>query len=131
MVQLSVAALADYCDVIVVAAAADRLDEMRELLGSGVHVVVGGADRQSSVAAALAAIPADCDIVLVHDAARPLVPASLITRVLASLADGADAVVPGLHVADTIKVVDDRWRRCAHSRARFAAGHPDATGVSP
>ena len=69
-------------------------------------VVAGGDTRQDSVARALAALPAEVDVVLVHDAARPLVPPSLVDAVAAAVRGGADAVVPGLPVADTVKSVD-------------------------
>ena len=69
-------------------------------------VVPGGATRQQSVAAALAAVPAVFDIVLVHDAARALTPPEMISRVVAAVRDGYDAVIPVLPVVDTIKHVD-------------------------
>ena len=68
----------------------------------GVRSVPGGAVRSESVRAALAAAPANCDRVLVHDAARPLVSPELFTHCLAAL-DGADAAVAAAPVADTIK----------------------------
>ncbi|MEP7334114.1 MAG: 2-C-methyl-D-erythritol 4-phosphate cytidylyltransferase [Terracoccus sp.] len=71
-----------------------------------VAVVGGGAERGDSVAAGLAALPADVDIVLVHDAARCLTPVVVFERVVAAVRGGASAVVPGLPVVDTIKAVD-------------------------
>lgn len=71
-----------------------------------VSLVAGGAERSASVAAGLAALPS-CDLVLVHDAARCLTPAGVYQRVIAALCDGAQAVIPGIPVVDTIKVVDD------------------------
>lgn len=65
----------------------------------------GGVTRQASVAAGLAEL-ADVDgdaTALVHDAARPLAPIGLIERLLNALASGAEAVLPGVAVADTIK----------------------------
>lgn len=70
-------------------------------------MVSGGADRQRSVAAALAAVPAEFEIVLVHDAARALVPVSLVEAVAAAVRTGHDAVIPVLPVTDTITQVDD------------------------
>lgn len=69
-------------------------------------IEIGGASRAESVRNGLAAV-ADrrATAVLVHDAARPIVPEAMVDRVLAPLADGWDAVVPALPVADTIKVV--------------------------
>jgi 2-C-methyl-D-erythritol 4-phosphate cytidylyltransferase len=71
-----------------------------------VRVVAGGAERPDSVAAGLAALPADVDIVLVHDAARALTPSSQFAAVAAAVAAGAPAVVPGVPVVDTVKQVD-------------------------
>ena len=69
-------------------------------------VVEGGASRQESVAAALAAAPDGLEIVLVHDAARALAPPELADEVAASVRAGHDAVIPVLPVVDTIKQVD-------------------------
>lgn len=80
-----------------------------QVAGSAVvTVVAGGAHRTDSVAAGLAALPPDLDVVLVHDAARCLAPASLFERVAAAVRAGAAGAVPGLAVVDTIKVVDER-----------------------
>jgi 2-C-methyl-D-erythritol 4-phosphate cytidylyltransferase len=68
-------------------------------------VVPGGAQRQESVAAALAAVPRDVPIVLVHDAARALTPPTLIEAVAAAVRAGRPAVIPVLPVVDTIKEV--------------------------
>ena len=68
--------------------------------------VTGGATRAESVRAALAEVPDDALVVLVHDAARPLVSDAVLERVLAPLSEGWEAVVPGLPLADTIKRVD-------------------------
>ncbi len=68
--------------------------------------VPGGATRADSVRAGLAEVPEDAVVVLVHDAARPLLPDEVIERVLAPLSEGWDGVVPGLPVADTLKRVD-------------------------
>lgn len=93
-------------DSIVVVGPAERLDEMRKLLPNEVTVVAGGETRQQSVYAGIQALSADVDIVLVHDAARALAPHELIERVIKAVAGGADAVVPGLPISDTVKVVD-------------------------
>ena len=68
--------------------------------------VAGGATRARSVAAGLAELPGEAGVVLVHDAARPLASAELVTRLLEGLAEGADGVVPVLPVPDTIKRVE-------------------------
>jgi 2-C-methyl-D-erythritol 4-phosphate cytidylyltransferase len=92
---------------IVVAAPPADAEAVRLLLASVAEltVVVGGATRQSSVAAALAAVPAGPEIVLVHDAARALVPPVLVESVAATIRAGHDAVIPVLPVIDTIKEV--------------------------
>jgi 2-C-methyl-D-erythritol 4-phosphate cytidylyltransferase len=67
--------------------------------------VTGGGTRSDSVRAGLAEVPADALVVLVHDAARPLVPHEVVERVLAPLSEGWDGAVPGLPVGDTLKRV--------------------------
>lgn len=74
-----------------------------------VRVVAGGAERAHSVRNALAALPAEAEIVLVHDAARPLVSGGVIDRVLAVARSGVGAVA-AIPVADTIKEVGDERR---------------------
>jgi len=68
--------------------------------------VPGGETRADSVRAGLAEVPDDAVAVLVHDAARPLLPEAVIERVLAPLGEGWDGAVPGLPVPDTLKRVD-------------------------
>ena len=91
---------------IVVAAPADGVDDVGALLASyDVLVVAGGAERQDSVLQALTALDDAVELVLVHDAARCLTPVSLVEDVVACLRAGAEAVVPVLPVADTVKSV--------------------------
>ena len=85
---------------------ADLCASVRAMLGDSVAVVAGGATRQESVDAGLQALSAAAGLVLVHDAARPLVPAAVVSAVLTALTAGADAVIPVLPVVDTIKEVD-------------------------
>jgi 2-C-methyl-D-erythritol 4-phosphate cytidylyltransferase len=67
--------------------------------------IPGGARRRDSVAAGLRQVPTDVEIVLVHDAARPLASPELVRRVIDRLVEGdADAVVPALPVRDTVKL---------------------------
>ncbi|HET8606405.1 MAG TPA: 2-C-methyl-D-erythritol 4-phosphate cytidylyltransferase [Gaiellaceae bacterium] len=70
--------------------------------------VTGGATRAASVRAGLAEVPEEAAVVLVHDAARPLLPDEVVGRVLQPLSEGFDGAVPGLPVADTIKRVRSR-----------------------
>lgn len=114
MLVLAVRALAQsrVIDIVVVAAPADAVDEVANLLAgqdfaAEVVVVAGGETRQDSVARALLALPDDTGIVLVHDAARPLVPEQMIADVVSAVQSGHPAVVPALPVVDTIKEVDD------------------------
>ena len=73
--------------------------------GKVVAVVTGGATRADSVRIGVEEAPEDAAVLLVHDAARPLVTDAVIERVLAPLSEGWDGVVPGLAVADTVKRV--------------------------
>ena len=91
---------------VVVAVPGDQLAAFAAVLPPDVRLVVGGATRTASVRAALVAAGEHADAVLVHDAARPLTPPDVVTRVLAALADGAPAVVPVLPVVDTTVSVD-------------------------
>ena len=69
-------------------------------------VVAGGPERTDSVAAGLAALGEEVDVVLVHDAARCLTPLAVFERVVDAVARGAAGAVPGLPVVDTVKTVD-------------------------
>jgi 2-C-methyl-D-erythritol 4-phosphate cytidylyltransferase len=104
-------AAARLVDLVIVAAPPDQVTAVRALLadhhtGATLHVVPGGPTRPESVRAALAALPDAVGVVLVHDAARPLAPVQLIDAVASAVRAGADAVVPGLPVTDTVKRVD-------------------------
>jgi 2-C-methyl-D-erythritol 4-phosphate cytidylyltransferase len=69
-------------------------------------VVPGGSSRSESVRAGLAAVPGEADVILVHDAARPLAPIALFEAVVAAVRDGgADCCVPGVAVSSTVKRV--------------------------
>ena len=86
------------------AAGADPLGPLGPL-GPRVLVVAGGDTRQESVRLGLAALPPEVDVVLVHDAARPLVPVAVVDAVARAVAEGAPAVVPAVPLADTVKQV--------------------------
>lgn len=92
---------------VAVAAPPSDVDQIRALSApmSGVTVVAGGPTRQESVGLALAAVPPEYEIILVHDAARALAPPSLVEEVARAVRAGADAVIPVLPVVDTIKEV--------------------------
>jgi 2-C-methyl-D-erythritol 4-phosphate cytidylyltransferase len=101
----------DWIDSIVVAAPPDWEEPvilLAEELGCGkvVAAVPGGETRAASVRAALAEIPDDAAVVLVHDAARPVLEEDVVERLLTTLNEGWDGVVPGLPIADTVKRVE-------------------------
>jgi 2-C-methyl-D-erythritol 4-phosphate cytidylyltransferase len=92
---------------VVVAAPAGDEDTVRAALGDRRALVVTGADdRVGSVDAALEALPADADVVLVHDAARCLCPPAVVRAVVGAVRAGCRAVVPVTAVADTLKRTD-------------------------
>jgi 2-C-methyl-D-erythritol 4-phosphate cytidylyltransferase len=65
--------------------------------------VAGGDTRSASVRAGVGEVPDDAAAILVHDAARPLLPPEIVPRLLEALAAGFDGAVPGMPVADTVK----------------------------
>ncbi|MFE9170599.1 2-C-methyl-D-erythritol 4-phosphate cytidylyltransferase [Streptomyces kebangsaanensis] len=99
--------------LVVVVAPPDGTAEVKSLLDAhplpertDVLVVPGGETRQESVGRGLDALPPGHEIVLVHDAARPLVPVDTVDAVIEAVRDGAVAVVPALPLADTVKQVE-------------------------
>ena len=101
----------DWIDAIVVAAASGWEEPTillaEELVASKVtSVVAGGETRAESVRNALAEVGDEALVVVVHDAARPLVDDGVIERLLARLAEGVDGVVPGVAIGDTVKRLD-------------------------
>jgi len=107
--------------LVVIAAPEDGVGEVQRALdehgladsgssSASLVVVAGGDTRQESVARALLVIPDEVDVVLVHDAARPLATSALVESVISAVRSGADAVVPGIGVVDTIKSVDEAGR---------------------
>ena len=99
--------------LVVVVAPPDGAGEVKSLLDAHALpertdflVVPGGDSRQESVRLGLDALPSDYDIVLVHDAARPLVPVDTVDAVIEAVREGATAVVPALPLADTVKEVE-------------------------
>lgn len=98
----------DWIDAVVVAATPGWEEPTillaEELVASKVvAVVTGGTRRADSVRAALAEVADDALVVLVHDAARPLLGEDVLARVLEPLAEGFEGVVPALPVPDTLK----------------------------
>lgn len=102
-------ALSSVCQVLVIATPESDIELAASLVAevdAEIHIVSGGANRQDSVAAALKVIDDDVDFVLVHDAARALVPIDVCESVVATLVKGAEAVIPVLPVVDTIRRVN-------------------------
>ena len=113
---------------VVVVAPAGREDDARSeaLAAPGAHpdlvsVVAGGATRQASVAAGLAALRPEVDVVLVHDAARALTPGDVFSRVVSAVHTGAEGVIPVLPVVDTLKRVSGDEIVGVVDRAELAA----------
>jgi 2-C-methyl-D-erythritol 4-phosphate cytidylyltransferase len=101
VVDRSVGVARDSCDGVVVVVPPD----VDWAPPPGARVARGGVTRSDSVRAGLALVPDDADIVIVHDAARPLASRSLFELVVRAVEAGADGAVPGLPVADTLKRV--------------------------
>ena len=102
----------DWIERIVIAAPPEWEEPsilVAEELGAGkvAACVAGGATRAESVLAGLAEVPSDAAVVLVHDAARPLVADDVVGRVVAPLSEGWDGAVPVLPLHDTVKRVRD------------------------
>jgi 2-C-methyl-D-erythritol 4-phosphate cytidylyltransferase len=105
-------------EAIVLVCHPERLEEFRECaaraldLPLAVDVIAGGGTRQASVAAGLAALPETCEVVVVHDGARPLATTALVEEAVAVLLGDANAqgVVVGHPSVDTLKHVDDQGR---------------------
>ena len=105
----SVRIAASCADGVVVVAAAAHLEDTSRVVAAvapGTPVVAGGSTRAGSVRNGLAAVPEGAARVLVHDAARPLATPAIYAAVVEALAAGADAVVPGVPVVDTIRSLD-------------------------
>ena len=102
----SVVSAAAVSDGVVVVVSAERRTEVSGVLSAvgGVEAIVdGGATRSASVRCGLAAVPDDAGVVLVHDGARPLATPGLFRRVADAVLAGADAVVPGVPVTDSLR----------------------------
>jgi 2-C-methyl-D-erythritol 4-phosphate cytidylyltransferase len=101
----------DWIDSIVVVAPPDWEEPvilLAEELGCGkvVSVVAGGESRAASVRAGLAEVGDDAAVALVHDAARPVLAEEVIERLLTTLPEGWDGVVPAVPIPDTVKRVE-------------------------
>ena len=104
MCSWSVAAARSVADGVVLVVPEANLSERRH---EADVVVAGGATRAASVRAGLSAVPTEAEVVVVHDAARPLASAQLFDAVVAAILAGADGAIPGLPIVDTVKRVRD------------------------
>ncbi len=124
---------------VVVVVPEDRLTQAQDLVRRSagpavefVTVIVGGATRQASVSAGLAALWPDVGIALVHDAARPFTPTGLFEAVVERVRATGEGVIPGLPVADTLKRTVDEVASETVDRSTLTAiqtpqGFPRAT----
>ena len=117
-------------DVVIVALPKEYAESPPPWLSDIAIVIPGGPTRAESVQAGLTVVPADCQLTLIHDGARPFVMNDLISRVIEAARKGP--VIPVLPVTDTIKRVNDRgWirdtpRRSMLRRAQTPQGFPAA-----
>ncbi|WAB82687.1 2-C-methyl-D-erythritol 4-phosphate cytidylyltransferase [Microcella daejeonensis] len=112
----TVLSLAEPASVVIVAPTShgQQARDIAQRIGGAVRdhiqVVDGGATRQASVARGIAALPTECDAVLVHDAARALQPVAVFERVLARVREAGAGVIPVMPVIDTIARRDAEGR---------------------
>lgn len=118
VVDWSLVTAAGACDGVVLVVPPELVDRYR---GRADGVVAGGPTRPASVRAGLSCVPLEADVVVVHDAARPLASAALWDTVIAAVTAGADAAVPCIPVSDTIKQRHDDGRLVTLDRARLVA----------
>jgi len=120
LIERAFAALSTVVDEIIITAPAGYEEEFRKIVGESATVITGGVLRSDSVNLALKSLSTSIKHVLVHDAARALASADLATRVLTELRGGESAVVPVIHVVDTIKEID---------RDGYVKNTPDRTAL--
>lgn len=107
VVDWSVAAAAAVsAGIVVVVPTGSAIDVLAAEVACQLTSVNGGESRSASVRCGLEAVPASAEIILVHDAARPVASVDLFTRVVDAVKAGADGVVPVVDVVDTIQDVD-------------------------
>ena len=120
LIERAFAALSTVVDEIIITAPAGYEEEFQKIVGESATVITGGVLRSDSVNLALKSLSTSIKHVLVHDAARALASADLATRVLTELRGGESAVVPVIHVVDTIKEID---------RDGYVRNTPDRTAL--
>jgi 2-C-methyl-D-erythritol 4-phosphate cytidylyltransferase len=107
LVEWSVAAARTVADGVVLVVPLDRVSADGHHSHGADLVVAGGSTRTESVRAGLDAVPLVAEVIVVHDGARPLAPASLFRAVVDAVVAGAAGAIPGLSLVDTVKQVDD------------------------
>ncbi len=117
IVDWSIDAARAACDHVVLVVPEPHSDEPEPSVDA---VVAGGPTRSASVRAGLAAVPDDAELIVVHDAARPLASPRLFQSVIDAVRAGADGAVPGLPVVDTVKRVDRQSREVIDTPDRAA-----------
>jgi 2-C-methyl-D-erythritol 4-phosphate cytidylyltransferase len=117
MVGWSLRAFAEMPEIVAVVVVTEEpwIEPMRELFAQlapahEARVMRGGTTRQESVRNGLHAVPPDCEAVLVHDGARPLVRAGDVRAAMREVRAGRAALLTG-PIVDTMKVIDPRSRR--------------------
>ncbi|CAB4780619.1 unannotated protein [freshwater metagenome] len=108
LIQRAVESILPHVDEVIIAAPKDFELEISGLFSDNkkIKVISGGEVRSKSVAAALSQVNQNADYILVHDAARCFATQAQTIRVIDALLAGDHAVVPGIEVVDTIKVID-------------------------
>lgn len=82
-------------------------EDFAKAKGFGVKLASAGKERTDSVRSGLKLVPADADIVLIHDGARPLITQDIIKRVIAAVRK-TGAAIAGVPVKDTIKTINNK-----------------------
>lgn len=106
VIDRSVKTAAATCEGVVVVLPTGDVETGSAQIEGATTVVAGGASRAESVRSGLSAVPDSVRYVLVHDGARPLASRALFRRVIDALRSGADAVVPAVTVADTLRSLE-------------------------
>ncbi len=129
MVQWAVDAARGVADgVVLVLPPGDDAPGATPTAATGADVSVAGGDtRAASVRAGLAAVPGSAEVIVVHDGARPFASPALFRAVVDAVTGGADAAVPAMAVADTLKrVVDDAVTATVARQGLVAVQTPQA-----
>lgn len=113
MFSIQVFEILDFIDDIWIVTRKDAIEKTEKIIKNFKNkkikkIIEGGRERQDSVYNALKALDKDTDIVLVHDAARPLVSRQLVKRVFEAMNSEIDGVIPVVELTDTIKWIKNK-----------------------